>query len=73
MTDDDHDRLVRLAFEAVERVREVGPAWNWVWWQSLTQQERDGVAWVLACMVDPDASMSQLLGWTWPFARDVAS
>lgn len=62
------DRLADLALEMVQRVREIPPQRNLGWWDSLTTRERTDLPWVLAAMVDPGATTSMLLGWTWQFA-----
>lgn len=64
-----YDRLVRLACEMVDRVRDVDPQRNGGWWDTLTPMERRDLPWVLACMVDPHASISRTLGWTWALAQ----
>lgn len=68
-----YDRLARLALEMVQRVRDVDPARNGAWWDSLTPMEQRDLPWVLAVMVDPGATTKELFGWTWQFAdRDAA-
>ena len=62
----DNDRLVTLASELVMRVRDVDPERNRTWLLSLTPEERWGLLFTLAAMVDPDASLTVQLGWTWP-------
>lgn len=69
MTDSEHlDRLAELALEMVERVRDVDPSRNAAWWGSLSERERHDLPWALAAMVDPNATVSMLLGWTWQYA-----
>lgn len=73
MTALDGDRLVTLASELVMRVREVDPERNWAWLASLTPEERWGLLFTLAAMVDPDTPLPVALGWTFPLApRDAA-
>jgi len=66
----DPDRLIELAQELVMRVRDMDPERNRIWLLSLTEQERWGLLFVLAAMVDPEQPPSVLLGWTRVLVRD---
>jgi len=52
------------------RVRDMDPERNRIWLLSLTEQERWGLLFVLAAMVDPEQPPSVLLGWTRVLVRD---
>lgn len=70
------DVLVALAAELVCRVRDVGPGHNGLWLRSLTDDQRYGMLFALAAMVDPDVPLNVALGWTYllePPAAEVAA
>ena len=71
MTDLDPDQLVTLASELVMRVREVDPERTRTWLLSLTDQQRWGLLFTLAAMVDPDTPLTVALGWTFPLAQEI--
>lgn len=63
MTDERRTRLLALACELVERVREVDPARNATWLESIRDDWRDLLI-VIAAMVDPVDPLSKTLAWT---------
>jgi hypothetical protein len=63
LTPEREQRLLELACELINRVREVDPERNGTWLESIRPDWRDLLV-VLAAMVDPEAPMSTTLGWT---------
>ena len=70
MTEDRQQRLVELACELINRVRDVEPERNGTWLESLTPRERWDLLFVLAAMVDPSVPLNVSLGWTFRLASD---
>lgn len=64
LTPEREQRLVALACELIERVREVDPERNGTWLESIRPDWRDLLI-VVAAMVDPTVPLSTTLGWTW--------
>lgn len=63
LTPEREQKLIELACELVARVREIDPERNGMWLESVRDDWRDMLI-VLAAMVDPEASLSRTLGWT---------
>lgn len=63
MTDERRMHLISLSCELIERVREVDPARNATWLESIRDDWRDLLI-VTAAMVNPDAPLSTTLAWT---------
>lgn len=63
MTDDHATRLIDLACQWVCRVHEIDPERNGTWLQSLSEQDRWELLFVLAAMVDPNSPLSKTLRW----------
>lgn len=64
LTPEREQRLIELACELINRVREVDPERNGMWLESVRADWRDLLI-VVAAMVDPTAPLSTTLGWTW--------